>query len=501
MHSGGNTEEAGRKAWGRPFWMMLQSVCVTLPLGGCLLAGDKPEPGLNIPATYSAGPRNPAAAEARVPPLDWWRGFRSRELSEIIEEARAANLDIAAAVARIVQADATARIAGAPLLPLIDFNGNGTHSQQSKTTGSTNVISISRSGANLSIINNNLTATLNASYEIDFWGKNRSALRSAEQLAVASRFDREVVALTTVVAAANAYFQVLATQDRLRVAQDNLASAQRVLGLIQQRLQAGTASALDTAQQESLVNTQRAAIPPLEQTLRQNRVALAVLMARSPESVTIRGGSLRGIAYPRVTPGLPSELLTQRPDIREAEANLASANANVENARAQFLPSIKLTGEGGYESAVLKLLLRPESVIYTAAASLTQPIFHGGELLGNLDLQKGKQDELLQTYRKAVISGFADVENALDGIRRTAERERLQREVVTSSRRAFDISEQRLREGTVDLVTVLQTQQTLFQAEDALVQARLAHVQAIVSLYQALGGGWLPKPVEAANAR
>jgi outer membrane protein, multidrug efflux system len=501
MHSGGDTKEAGRKARGRPFWMMLQSVCVTLPLGGCLLAGEKPEPGLNIPPAYSAGPRNPAAAEAAVPPLDWWRGFRSRELTEIIEEARAANLDIAAAVARIVQADATARIAGAPLLPFIDFNGNGTHSQQSKTTGSTNVISISRSGANLSIINNNLTATLNASYEIDFWGKNRSALRSAEELAVASRFDREVVALTTVVAAANAYFQVLAAQDRLRVARDNLASATRVLNLIQQRLQAGTASALDTAQQESLVNTQRAAIPPLEQTLRQNRVALAVLMARSPESVTIRGGSLRGIAYPRVTPGLPSELLTQRPDIREAEANLASANANVENARAQFLPSIKLTGDGGYESAVLKLLLRPESVIYTAAASLAQPIFHGGELLGNLDLQKGKQDELLQTYRKAVISGFADVENALDAIRRTAERERLQREVVTSSRRAFDISEQRLREGTVDLVTVLQTQQTLFQAEDALAQARLAHVQAIVSLYQALGGGWSPKPVEAANAR
>ncbi len=235
-----------------------------------------------------------------------------------------------------------------------------------------------------------------------------------------------------------------------------------MLNLINQRLQAGTASALDTAQQESLVNNLRAVIPPLEQTLRQNRVALAVLMGRSPESVKIRGGSLRSIAYPRVTPGLPSELLAQRPDIREAEANLAAANANVVNARAQFLPSIQLTGDGGYESAILKLLLRPESVIYTAAASLTQPIFHGGQLLGNLDLQKGKQDELLQTYRKAVISGFADVENALDAIRQTAERERLQREVVTSSRRAFDIAEQRLREGTVDLVTVLQTQQTLY---------------------------------------
>ena len=141
------------------------------------------------------------------------------------------------------------------------------------------------------------------------------------------------------------------------------------------------------------------------------------------------------------------------------------------------------------------------SAIYTAAAGLTAPIFHAGQLTGNLDLQKGRQDELLQIYRKAAISGFADVENALDAIRQTAQRERIQREVVTSSRRAFEISEQRLREGTVDLVTVLQTQQTFYQAEDALVQAQLAHAQAIVSLYQALGGGWLPKPVVSADAR
>ena len=501
MQEVGKRKEAGTKAWGRPFLIMLQGLSLTLPLGGCLLTGDKPEPALDIPSFYDYGPRKPVAAEAAVPPLDWWRSFRSRELTEVIEAAREGNLDIAAAVARIVQADANARIAGAALLPIVDFNGNAMHTQQSKTTGSTNVISVSRSGAGVAIIRNDLTATLNASYEIDFWGKNRSLVRAAEETAVATRYDREVVGLTAVVAAANAYFQVLAAQDRLRVAHENLASATRVLNLIQQRLQAGTASALDTAQQESLVNTQRAAIPPLEQTLRLNRITLAVLMGRSPESVKIRGGSLRTIAYPRVTPGLPSELLAQRPDIREAEANLAAADANVVNARAQFLPSISLTGEGGYESAILKLLLRPESVIYSAAASLTQPIFHGGQLLGNLDLQKGKQDELLQVYRKAVISGFADVENALDDIRKTAERERLQRDVVTSSQRAFDISEQRLREGTVDLVTVLQTQQTLYAAQDALVQARLAHVQAIVSLYQALGGGWHPKPVVTADAR
>ena len=462
-----------------------------LLLGGCLLT-DKPEPGLDIPQSYDRSSRDPRIAEAALPTLDWWRGFRSRELTEIIEQAREANLDIAVAIARIVQADAQSRIAGSALLPAVGLNGSASRSRASQSSG------VATGGASE---RDSLSATLSASYEIDFWGKNRSALRASEETAVASRFNREVVSLTTVVSAANAYFNVLAAQDRLKAARENLDSANRVLELIRQRVNAGTASALETAQQEALVNTQRAAIPLLEQTVTQNRNALAVLMARSPESVRVRGGSLRAIRYPRVTPGLPSELLTQRPDIRLAEAQLASASANVENARAQMLPSITLTGEGGYSSAVLRTLLRPESALFSFGAGLTQPIFDAGRLQGNLDLQKGVQDELLQTYRKSVISGFSDVENALDAIRQTALRERLQGEVVNSSRRAFEIAEQRLREGTVDLVTVLQTQQTLYSAIDTQIQTRLAHLQAIVSLYQALGGGWLPKPVEAANAR
>ncbi|HXX26293.1 MAG TPA: efflux transporter outer membrane subunit [Pseudolabrys sp.] len=489
---------------------MLQTGALAIPLGGCLLSGDLPEPNLVIPASYDMGPKSPVTAQASLPPLDWWNKFRSRELTAIIEEARANNLDIAAAVARIVQADAQARIAGAPLLPLITANGNATNSQASLTTTKANIITIKqnggitsgKSGAALSNTpTNSLQATLNASYEIDFWGKNRAALRNAEELAVASRYDREVVGLTTTVAAANAYFQVLASQDRLRISKENLESASRILNLINQRAQAGTASALEIAQQESLVNQVKASIPPLEEALYTNRSALAVLMGRSPEQVRIRGGSLHSIAIPRVTPGLPSSLLGQRPDIREAEANLAAANANVYNARAQMLPSITLTGDGGYESAVLRALMRPESVIFTAAAGLTQPIFEGGRLLGNIDLQTAKQDELLQDYRKAIISAFSDVETGLYNVRQTALTVQLQQAVVTSSRRAFDVSEQRLREGTIDLVTVLQTEQTLFTAEDALAQAQLARLQAIVSLYQALGGGWLPEPVEASNAR
>ena len=485
---------------------MLQTCSLILPLGGCLLKQDLPEPNLVVPASYDHGPRNPALAQRALPKLDWWRQFHSRELTALVEQARVNNLDIAAAVARIVQADAQARITGAALLPVVDFNGAGSHTQTSKTLTKATAANLGRNTYNTTkdIETNNVQATLNASYQIDFWGKNRAALQAAEEGAVASRYAREVVELSTLASTANAYFQVLASQDRLKAAHDDIVSATRVLNLIKQRAQAGTASALEIAQQQSVVDTLRASVPPLQQTLRQNRVALAILIGRSPEQVRVRGGSLSMIAIPRVTPGLPSELLTQRPDIREAEANLAAADANVYNARAAFLPSITLTGEGGYESAVLKVLLRPESAIYSAAASLAQPIFHGGELLGNLDLQKGRQDELLQDYRKTVISAFGDVENALDDIRQTSLRVRLQNAVVKSSREAFNISEERLREGTIDLVTVLQTQQTLYQAQDTLFQAQLARLQAVVSLYQALGGGWLPKPkptVEASNAR
>jgi NodT family efflux transporter outer membrane factor (OMF) lipoprotein len=206
------------------------------------------------------------------------------------------------------------------------------------------------------------------------------------------------------------------------------------------------------------------------------------------------------LSIPPVTPGLPSDLLAQRPDIREAEANLAAANANVHAAKAAFFPSIQLTGSGGYQSNVLRLLLRPESAFYDLAAGLTQPIFDGGRLLGQLDLRKGQQDELLQLYRKSVVNGFADVDRALVAVQQTAARERLQREVVRSTKEAFDIAETRLREGTVDLITVLNTQQALFQAQDVLAQARLARLQAVVSLFQALGGGW-QKPSKEEEAR
>lgn len=452
-----------------------------------MLTQDLPDPSLDVPAQYKY------AGKADAPPtLDWWRGFRSSELTQLMEEAQTVNLDIAAAVSRIVEADAQARQAGAALLPSLSGGGSETYSRTSGSSAS----GLTNGGREVV----NYSSSLSASYQLDFWGQNRDALQTAEETANANRFDRDTVALTTLAAVADAYFQVLSSQDRLRTAQRNIASAQRILDAIRERRKAGTGTDLDVAQQESVLANQKALVPPLRQTLDQNANALAVLVSRPPESVRLAGGSLDRIAIPRVTPGLPSELLTQRPDIRRQEAQLASATANIGNARAQFFPTIQLTGNGGYQSSALVSLFQPHAAFFQLVGSATQPIFDGGKILGNFEYAKARQDELLQTYRKTIVQAFTDVDNALFSIKQTTIKLQLQRDVVNASRRAFDLAEQQLRAGTADIVTVLNTQLTLFQAEDALSQAQLARLLAIVSLYQALGGGWEPRMEKPVNA-
>jgi NodT family efflux transporter outer membrane factor (OMF) lipoprotein len=467
----------------------LAVLCIVASSAGCLLTKDLPDPALDIPDGYKAA----RLTQKDAPPtLDWWRGFRSSELTTLMEEAQKVNLDIAAATARFIQADAQARIAGAALLPSLSGSGSEAYSRTSGSSAS----GLSIGGREVV----NYSASLSASYELDFWGKNRDATQAAEEIAIANRFDRDVVALTTLTSVANAYFQVLASQDRIRTAEQNIASATRILEAIKQRFKAGTGTDLDVAQQEAVVANQKASVPPLRQILALNINALATLVSRPPESVKVTGGSMNQISSPRVTPGLPSELLTQRPDIRRQEAQLASATASVGNARAQFFPSIQLTGQGGYQSSALVSLFQPHAAFFSMVGGLTQPIFDGGRILGNFEFTKARQDELLQAYRKTVVSAFADVDNALVSIRQTTEKLRLQREVVAASQRAFQLSEQQLRAGTADIVTVLNTQLTLFQAEDVLWQAQLARLLAFVSLYQALGGGWEPRMEKPVNA-
>jgi outer membrane protein, multidrug efflux system len=454
-------------------------------LSGCILGTERPDLNLDVPAAYREGGHK--VPDAQLPAVDWWRGFKSSELTSLMDAAQIYNLDIAVAIAQIVQADAQVGEAGAPLLPSLTGTSNAERSHPSSRLGAGNTFS--SSGGNTF---SQYSLGLSASYMIDFWGKNRATLHAAEETATASRYNREVVTLTAIVTVANTYFQVLAAQDQLRVARRNLAAAERILVLIKQEFAGGTASQLDVSQQEALVATERAAIPPLEITLRQNIAALAVLVGRAPANFTVSGGTLTQIAIPRVTPGLPSELLNQRPDIRQAEAQLASSNFSVESARAAFFPQIQLTAQTGVQSAALAALFGPGAWFYTLSAGLTQPLFDGFLLESQLKQAKGVQLQNLQAYRKAVLSAFSDVEKALVALSQSTRQERLQIEAVAASRKAFEVSETQLRAGTVNLITVLQTQQTLLTNENALAQVRLTKVLAASSLFQALGGGWTP---------
>jgi NodT family efflux transporter outer membrane factor (OMF) lipoprotein len=457
-------------------------------LSGCILGAERPELNLDVPSAYRAGPKG-AAANAAVPAVDWWHGFRSSELTALMDAAQVYNYDIAVAIAQIIQADAQVGVSGAALLPTISGNASAER-ERTSSSGSSSLTGTGSSGnSTLSIYSTGLTA----SYILDFWGKNRATLAASEESATASRYNREVVTLTTMATVANTYFQVLAAQDQIRVTRQNLAAAERILNLINTQFAGGTASQLDVSQQEALVATERAAIPPLEVTRDQNIAALAVLVGRAPANLTVRGGSTSQIVVPRVTPGLPSELLYQRPDVRQAEATLAASNLSVEAARAAFFPQIQLTGTTGVQSTALASLFTPGAWFYTMTASLTQPIFDGFLLESQLKQAKGVQLQDLQAYRKAVISAFSDVEKALIGLRQYTLQERLQQEAVTASRKAFEVAETQLRGGTINLITVLQAEQTLFTAENTLVTVRLNKLLAASSLFQALGGGWTPQ--------
>src|ERR1700733_10260082 len=289
-------------------------------LSGCILGSEKPELGLEVPATYREGGHH--APDAAVPALDWWRGFRSSELTKLMEAAQIYNLDIAVAVAQIIQADAQVGASGAPLLPSVTGTGtvqNEHFGSSSSQSSSSSGLGVGSGGGGGGSTFNSFNFGLTASYMLDFWGKNRATLYAAEENATVSRYNREVVTLTTIVTVANTYFQVLAAQDELRVARRNLTAAERILALIKTQFAGGTASQLDLSQQEALVATVRASIPPLEVTLRQSIAALALLVARAPANFNVNGGGFAQLTVPRVTPGLPSELLYQRPDVRQAE--------------------------------------------------------------------------------------------------------------------------------------------------------------------------------------
>jgi multidrug efflux system outer membrane protein len=451
----------------------LCALLIPLALSACL--GPRYQhPDIPPPADWSTAP---SAQAPQWPENGWWHGFGSQDLDSFIAQAQAANDDLRAAIARVREADAQRRIAGAPLLPAIGLSATATRAREP----------VSGEGF---VTSNDFNPLLSASYELDFWGKNRAALAAASASARASRYDRTTVELTVVAGVATTYFAALELRDRLDIATANLDNATKVLDGLKLEQRAGLVTALDVAQQETEVATVNATIPPLRQQLRQSLDALAILVGSTPEVVAVTHGTLDDLGQPQVRPGLPSELLARRPDVAESEAQLIAANANIQAARAAFFPSISLTAGGGYESGQLQNLLTPANRVWSIGAGLTQPIFQGGALVGQYRLSQARYEELLADYHKAVISAFANVEDALISVQQTAELVTREREAAAQAERAYRYAQAQMHAGTINVLTLLSTETALFSARDALAQAKYAHLQALVSLYQALGGGW-----------
>ncbi len=442
---------------------------VFLALTGCAGVAPLAEPDSSIPERF-LGARSAEQSEIS----GWWRLYGSAELNALMATALADNLDINAATARLEQAQAQVAGQTATLLPQLSGSGSGTQSK-SATTG--------REGGAWSLSGN-------GSWAIDLFGRNRALLEAARQNALAAEASRDLAALTMASTLATSYLQLLAYQDRLRLAETNAATASRILAAIRSRAAAGTASDLEIAQEEALVAQTQASIPVLRQQVETLRNAIAVLAARTPQSFRARGGSLASVRVPAPKPGLPSSLLTRRPDVKAAEYTLAGLKANVTAARAAFFPQLSLTGSTGWQSTDLTQLIRPENWLYSIGGSVAQTIFDGGTLNANLDLATTKQGEALYTYRKSVLTALSDVDNALTAGRESAQQVRYQTLAASASERAFRIVQDRLQAGVVDQVTLLTTQQTYFNSQDSLIQARLSRASASVSLFQALGGGW-----------
>src|ERR1700730_4735602 len=415
-------------------------------LTGCSVGPTYHRPDIALPAQWSesAGAAASGVSASVWPAAEWWHGFGSAKLDELIAEAERNNDDMAGAIARVEEADAQARIAGAALLPSLGLGATATR-QRAQTA------SLGVGGRVFNVFNSELSA----SYEIDFWGKNRAQRDAARAAAAASRYDRQTVALTVISSVATTYFQALELRDRIQVAQQNLENGRKILDGFRLERSAGTATGLDVAQQETTVAVLDAAIPPLLQQFRQTVYALAVLIGATPESLAVDTGTLTSLSSPAIVEGLPSQLLSRRPDVASAEQQLIAANADITVARAALFPSIDLTASGGYASNKWVALISPANRVYAVSAGLTQPIFHGGALRGQVAFSNARYTELLTTYHKTVLAAFSNVEGALVAAQQTAEQQKRQQDAVATARRAYEFAQKQMSAGVVNILTVL----------------------------------------------
>jgi multidrug efflux system outer membrane protein len=453
---------------------------VILLLSGCAVGPNYKRPSVDIPGTY----RGARPQEATQPPAEslgdqkWWEVFQDQQLQDLIHNALQHNYDVRIAATRILEAQAQVGITRSDQLPTIS-GGVEAVNQRSARTKFFPAFETSSNQVDLSL-----------AWELDFWGKYRRAAESARANLLATEWAREAVISTLVSDIAAAYFQLRELDQQLEISRRTLASRQDSLRLTQMLANGGATSMLDVRQAEQLVFTAAETIPDLERRIEQQENFISTLLGNNPGPIA-RGTKLTEQPHaPELPAGLPSSLLERRPDIRQAEAQLIAANAQIGVARAAYFPQINLTASGGYQSSALTSLFTGPAGLWSFGGSLVQPIFTGGRIRSNVKFTEARQQEAALVYQQTIQQAFRGVSDALVEYRKDREFREQQEQLTFSAQDAARLSETRYRGGATSYLEVLTNETNYFDAELALAQAQLNELLGLVRIYRNLGGGW-----------
>ena len=408
----------------------------------------------------------------------WWEVFQDKQLQDLIHTALQQNYDVRIAATRILEARAQVGIARADQLPTISGGAQAVNERNPRVklypqyeTSSNQV-------------------DLSLAWELDFWGKYRRATESARANLLATEWARKEVIDTLVSDVAAAYFQLRELDLELEISRRTLASRKNSLQLTQTLANGGATSMLDVRQAEQLVFTAAETIPDLERQIEQQENFISTLLGNNPGPIA-RGTKLTEQPHPPQIPaGLPSSLLERRPDIREAEAQLIAANAQIGVAKADYFPQITLTATGGYQSSALTSLFTGPAGLWSFGGSLAQPIFEGGRIRSNVRFTEARQQEAALVYQQTIQQAFRGVSDALVGYSKDREFREQQEQLTFSAQDAARLSETRYRGGATSYLEVLTNETNYFDAELGLAQAQLNELVALVRIYRNLGGGW-----------
>jgi multidrug efflux system outer membrane protein len=459
------------------------SLAALLVSNGCMKVGpdyQRPDTGIQMPEYYQ---HVPTGAVTPKPEDRWWQVFSDPKLNQLVEEVLRNNLDIKKATARILEVLSQFVETRADRFPSLSLEGQRQRQQRQ-------VIGV-MPGKSFSTETDIYTLSLPASFELDLWGRLGRAEEAVRADLLQAEENRRILAQTVVAETISLYLQMESLERRIQISEQSIENYRHSLALVERRYERGLASVLDLRQARRTLAQAEASLPSLRQDLGITQQNLAVLLGRYPKTRPPRPQQedyFKRLAP--VPPGLPSEILLRRPDIRAAEATLMGLNARVGVARANRFPRISLTGSFGYSSEELDQLLRHESKLWNMAIGMVQPLFNAGKLKAGQRAAQARYEQGVAEYAKTVLTAFSEVESALLTRKEQLERRERVLDFLMEARATQDVAENRYKRGIVDYLTVLEAQQTRFQAEENLVLVDLAVLSNRVTLHRALGGGW-----------